>query len=153
MNDSTAAPTATSPSAIAALEAELRLLLGERGVSSELPAREKASIDGSHLSPVIREQLPLGLAELVAFPTTAEQIAATVAAAVRHGIPITPRGKGTGNYGQAIPMSGGLVLDMSKARSIIEVGDGFITADAGATRMSRFGRRVPTRAGSGSAIG
>jgi FAD/FMN-containing dehydrogenase len=113
------------------LETELRELLGERGVSTELAARERASADGSYLSPVIRSQLPLGLADLVAYPSDAEQIAATVAAAVRARVAITPRGKGTGNYGQAIPMDGGLVLDMSRAKTIIEVGDGFITADAG----------------------
>ncbi len=118
---------------IAALAAELRELLGDRGISIEPPALERASADGSYLSPVIREQLPLGVAEIVAWPTSAELIALTVAAAVRHGVPITPRGKGTGNYGQAIPMSGGLVLDMSKARTIAEVGDGFVTADAGAS--------------------
>lgn len=119
-----------------ALEAELRQLLGDKGVSTELAAREKASVDGSKLSPVISEQLPLGLADLVAYPESAEQIAEVIGAAVRHGVPITPRGKGTGNYGQAIPMSGGLVLDMSRARAITEVGDGFITAEAGATMVS-----------------
>ena len=119
-----------------ALAAELRALLGELGVSNEPASLERASIDGSHLSPVIGEQLPLGRAQLVAFPTTAEQIAEVVGAAVRHGVPITPRGKGTGNYGQGIPMSGGLVLDMSKARSIIEVGDGYLIADAGATMIA-----------------
>jgi len=121
---------------IEALAAELVDLLGPKGVSVELAAREKASVDGSRLSPVISEQLPLGLADLVAYPADAEQIAAVVGAAVRHGVPITPRGKGTGNYGQAIPMSGGLVLDMSRARAIVEVGDGFITAEAGATLVS-----------------
>jgi FAD/FMN-containing dehydrogenase len=59
-----------------------------------------------------------------------------VAAAVRLGVPITPRGKGTGNYGQAIPMSGGLVLDLSRARAIVEVGDGFITAEAGVSMVA-----------------
>ena len=118
------------------LTAELRELLGDKSVSVEFAAREKASIDGARLSPVISEQLPLGFADLVVYPADAEQIAATVAAAVRHGIPITPRGKGTGNYGQAIPMSGGLVLDMSRARAITDVGDGFLTAEAGATLVS-----------------
>lgn len=121
---------------ITGLAAELVDLLGEKGVSTELAAREKASVDGSRLSPVISEQLPLGLADLVAYPANAEQIAQVVGAAVRHGVPVTPRGKGTGNYGQAIPMSGGLVLDMSRARAIVEVGDGYITAEAGATMLS-----------------
>jgi FAD/FMN-containing dehydrogenase len=121
---------------IAALEAELRELLGDNAVTVELGARERASIDGSRLSPIIREQLPLGLADLVASPASAEGIALAVGAAVRHGVPVTPRGKGTGNYGQAIPMNGGLVLDLTKAREIVEVGDGYITAEAGATMVA-----------------
>lgn len=127
---------ATASAVLDDFTTELVGVLGEKNVTRELPAREKASVDGSYLSPVLSAQLPLGLADVVAFPTTAEQIAETVALAVRYGIPITPRGKGTGNYGQAIPMSGGLVLDMSKARTIHEVGDGFLVADAGATMVA-----------------
>ena len=115
-----------------ALEAELAELLGPRGVSRDMRQREKASVDGARMSPIIAELLPLGVADIVAFPTSAEEIAQVVAAASRHGVAITPRGKGTGNYGQAIPMPGGLVLDTSRARTIVEVGDGWITADAGA---------------------
>jgi len=125
-----------TPATIDALGAELRELLGERAVSVELAAREKASVDGSHLSPVISAQLPLGLADLVVYPASAEEIALAVGAAARHGVPITPRGKGTGNYGQAIPFDGGLVLDTSRARAVVEVGDGAITADAGATMVA-----------------
>ena len=116
---------------IESLHAKLIEILGPKGASVEPRVREKASVDGAKMSPIITEQLPLGLADIVAVPTTAEQIAAVVAAAVRHGVGITPRGKGTGNYGQAIPLEGGLVLDMSKARAIVEVGDGLITAEAG----------------------
>ncbi|MFT4052136.1 MAG: FAD-binding oxidoreductase [Microbacterium sp.] len=120
----------------AALEAELAAALGPRGVSSDPRQREKASVDGARMSPIIAELLPLGVADLVAFPSTAEQIAQVVGLAARHGATITPRGKGTGNYGQAIPMPGGLVLDTSRARAIIEVGEGFITAEAGASMSS-----------------
>ncbi|MET1005973.1 MAG: FAD-binding oxidoreductase [Propionibacteriaceae bacterium] len=116
---------------VESLYAELAELLGPRGVSVDLRVREKASIDGAKMSPIITEQLPLGIADIVAFPTSAEQIAEVVAAAVRHEVPITPRGKGTGNYGQAIPTYGGLVLDMSRARAVVSVGDGVITAEAG----------------------
>ncbi|MET0147435.1 MAG: FAD-binding oxidoreductase [Ilumatobacteraceae bacterium] len=119
--------------AVAALVDELREVLGDDAVSTDDASLDRASADGSRLSPVITEQLPLGRAEAVAHPTDADAIATTVAAAVRHGVPVTPRGKGTGNYGQAIPMDGGLVLDMSRARTIVEVAPGAITADAGAT--------------------
>ena len=118
---------------IDALAAELRGILGERGVTTEEAVLDRASVDGSRLSPVISEQLPLGRAELVAYPSTAEQVAEVVDAAVRYEVPVTPRGKGTGNYGQAIPMSGGLVLDLSRTRAIVEVGDGYLIAEAGAS--------------------
>ena len=68
------------------------------------PARRPPST-ARRMSPIITEQLPLGLADLVAFPTERRADRAVVGAAVRHGVPITPRGKGTGNYGQAIPMA------------------------------------------------
>ena len=118
------------------LEQELRGILGDRGVSNEPRVRERASADGAWMSPIIAAQLPLGLADLVAFPTSAEQVAQVVGAAARHGIAITPRGKGTGNYGQGIPLHGGLVVDLSRARAIVEVGDGYITAEAGAQMVA-----------------
>src|SRR3546814_12993277 len=88
------------------------------------------------MSPNIAEMLPLGVADLVAYPTTAEEIAAVVAAATAHGVGITPRGKGTGNYGQAIPLHGGLVVDTSRARTIVGVDGDTITADAEIGRAS-----------------
>lgn len=124
------------PDAVLALASELRVLLGPRRATIELRAREKASIDGSEMSPVISDQYPLGLADLVAFPAGADEIAVAVAAAVRHGVPVTVRGKGTGNYGQAIPMHGGLVLDTTKAQAIVEVADGLVTAECGARMIA-----------------
>ncbi len=126
------APTLISRPAIIALAEDLRLLLGGRNVTAEWHALEKASTDQSVISPIIRAQLPLGIAELVAFPSSAAQIQQAVQAAVRHRVPITTRGKGTGNYGQAIPMDGGVVLDTSRAKRVLEVGDGWVTAEAGA---------------------
>jgi len=111
-------------------------LLGERGVSADQRTRERASVDEATMSPIISEQLPLGLADLVAWPTDAEEIAAVVSAAYRHRVPLTPRGKGTGNYGQGIPMRGGLVLDTSRARAVVSITEGVITAEAGATMIA-----------------
>lgn len=117
---------------VLALETELIELLGERAVSTEPRVRERASVDGAPMSPILAARLPLGLADLVVFPTDAAQIASAVAAAARLGVPVTVRGKGTGNYGQGIPLHGGLVIDTTRARAIVEVGEGFITAEAGA---------------------
>ncbi|PCN47792.1 dehydrogenase [Curtobacterium sp. 'Ferrero'] len=125
-----------SPAALEALRTELVALLGERGVSADQKTRERASVDEATMSPILSEQLPLGLADLVASPSSADAIAATLQAAVRLGVPVTTRGKGTGNYGQGIPLHGGLVLDTSRARAVVEVGDGWITAEAGATMVA-----------------
>ena len=69
-------PAGTAPpaTALAALEAELVDLLGARNVTSDLRARERASVDGARMSPIITELLPLGVADLVAWPTTAADI-------------------------------------------------------------------------------
>jgi FAD/FMN-containing dehydrogenase len=126
----------TSTTSLEALHEELSALLGADGVSAELPARERASTDAATLSPIISERLPLGLADLVVYPRSAEEIAAVVAVAHRHAVALTPRGKGTGNYGQGIPMQGGVVLDTRKANAVVAVGDGVITAEGGATMVA-----------------
>jgi FAD/FMN-containing dehydrogenase len=126
----------TTHSAIDALHDELIALLGEDGVSIELTARERASTDAATLSPIICELLPLGLADMVVYPRMPEQIAEVIAACFRHDVPLTPRGKGTGNYGQGIPMQGGVVLDTRRTNQVVEVGDGFIIAEAGATMVA-----------------
>ncbi len=125
-----------SGDSVAALVAELEQLLGVDAVSMDLTVREQASVDGAAMSPLLSAQLPLGLADVVVFVTDADTVPQIISMAVRHGVPVTPRGKGTGNYGQGIPARGGLLLDMSRASRILEVGDGFITAEAGATMMA-----------------
>ena len=72
-------------------------------------------------------------ADIVAFPRTVDEIVAAVRLAHQHRVPITPRGQGTGNYGQAVPLARGIVLDLSRCDRVLEVGDGSIRAQAGAT--------------------
>ena len=111
---------------------KLRDLVGADSVSTDLAARRKASVDWAKMSPILEAQLPLGLADLVVYPSSSDEVAPIVALAVEHSVPVTPRGKGTGNYGQAIPMRGGQVVDLSRASAVLEVGDGYRGAEAGA---------------------
>ncbi|MFE1836643.1 FAD-binding oxidoreductase [Streptomyces sviceus] len=115
--------------------AEAAELLGTDGVIRDPAAREKASCDWAHMSPILSARLPAGHAEAVLRPTAHEQIPGILALAHRHRIPLTPRGKGTGNYGQAIPLYDGAVLDLTGCGRILDAGDGWIRAEAGA-RMS-----------------
>lgn len=118
---------------IRSLTADLEKELGPGAVSTDEAARLSASTDWAHMSPVLEPMLPGGIADVVARPPDAGGIAAAIGAAHRHRVPVTVRGQGTGNYGQAIPLHGGLVIDTSRANRIVAVGDGEITAEAGAS--------------------
>ncbi|WP_440709983.1 FAD-binding oxidoreductase [Herbiconiux sp. YIM B11900] len=101
-------------------------------ISTDEAARRKASVDEAAMSPLLAAQLPLGLADVVITPTRVEEVPVIVSAAVRHGIPLTTRGRGTGNYGQGIPLHGGIVLDLRRLTAVVAVQEGSITAEAGA---------------------
>ncbi|MFN0164645.1 MAG: FAD-binding oxidoreductase, partial [Burkholderiales bacterium] len=55
----------------------------------------------------------------------------------RAGVPVTPRGLGSGNYGQAMPLMGGVVLDLSRLKRVLWVQPGAVRAEAGA-RLSEI---------------
>jgi FAD/FMN-containing dehydrogenase len=58
-------------------------------------------------------------------------VARTLAIAHDHEVAVTARGRGTGNYGQAVPLAGGIVLDTSDLTGGVRVGDGCVDARAG----------------------
>lgn len=86
---------------------------------------------------------------------TAEQVAAALRIAARHRVPITPRGQASSGYGGAIPVRGGLLLDLSPMNRVLAVDPDAATADvepgvvwdALASRLRRSGldlRLCPT---------
>jgi FAD/FMN-containing dehydrogenase len=83
-------------------------------------------------SPVLTSQLERCIAEIVVQPRTEAEIEAVAAAAAKHRIPVTLRGGGTGNYGQSVPLKGGIVLDMTGFDKVIAVDNGSIRVQAGA---------------------
>jgi FAD/FMN-containing dehydrogenase len=54
-----------------------------------------------------------------------------LAFAYNHRIPFTTRGSGTGNYGQSVPLEGGIVLDLSQLNTVLEVTDEYARVQAG----------------------
>jgi FAD/FMN-containing dehydrogenase len=97
----------------------------------EQQLRQK-SHDFHWYSPVLTAQLQNCVADVVVQPRSQEEIAAVTTAAVRHQIPLTIRGGGTGNYGQSVPLKGGILVDMTSFNKIIAVEPGSIRVQAGA---------------------
>lgn len=130
MTDET--PNTAERSALAA--AEIARTLGPGLVSVEAELLLKASSDWSRMSPILREKVPAGryLPDAVVRPTTADEVAQVLRIAYDHDVPVTPRGSGTGNYGQATPFDGGLVLDLRGLDTIRVNDSGTVTAGAGA---------------------
>ena len=62
-----------------------------------------------------------GKPQAVVFPESTEQVAAAVRIAHRFGVPVIPRGAGTGLSGGAIATVGGVIVALTRMKRIIEV--------------------------------
>jgi FAD/FMN-containing dehydrogenase len=79
---------------------------------------EQLSKDFYWYSPVLRKALDGKVAEVVVQPLNAEEIRNVLRYCYQKDIPVTVRGAGTGNYGQAVPLHGGVVLDLMRMDEI-----------------------------------
>ena len=101
----------------------------------------KLSLDYYHFSPILEECLEDKRGELVAFPTTEAEVLQIAELCVRNKIPLTVRGAGTGNYGQCIPLQGGIILDTSKMNQIISLKPGIACVQPG-VKMAAFDKQA-----------
>ncbi len=117
-----------SGAALAALRSELD---GIETIDDAASLRLK-SRDFFWFSPILKPQLEDRRAELVVVPKTRDEVIRVAAACARHRVPITVRGGGTGNYGQAVPLAGGVVLDMGGLDRPVSFAPGVARFEAGA---------------------
>src|SRR5258706_9846867 len=142
MNDRSLHPplrtvTTADPALIARLPAELP---GLDWVTD--PSRiARLSQDFSWFSPVLKRQLADKRAEAVARPRTEDEVRRLVSLCAKLRVPITIRGTGTGNYGQSVPLQGGVVLDMTGYNAFLWGRDGAGRAQAG-MRLSEFEKKT-----------
>ncbi len=91
----------------------------------------RLSQDFNWYSPVLKRQLEGKAAAAAVRPRTEEEIRRLVSVCARLRIPITVRGSGTGNYGQCVPLQGGVLLDMSGYNAFLWARGGAARAQAG----------------------
>jgi FAD/FMN-containing dehydrogenase len=121
--------TAADLSALAACLAEPERLITTPQVV------ERLSRDFYWYSPILKKLLDDKVAEAVVQPTSVQEVQRVLACCYARHIPVTDRGAGTGNYGQAIPLQGGVVLDLARMDTIDSITeDGVVTAGPG-TRL------------------
>jgi len=82
-------------------------------------------------SPILREEAAGKTADLLVTPRTKADVLRVASACARHRVPVLARGGGTANFGQGIPLEGGIVLDMTKLERILWVKDRRVRAEPG----------------------
>ena len=100
--------------------------------TTELIELKRKSRDYFWYSPILYEMLKDECADVVVTPKTESDVIRVAAACARHRIPLTVRGGGTGNYGQCVPLEGGIVLDMAAMNRIEWQKPGSVRVEAGA---------------------
>ncbi|MEM1433498.1 MAG: FAD-binding oxidoreductase [Pseudomonadota bacterium] len=119
-----------------ALVAALKDIVGAEAVLTEARQLQSGSKDSYHFSPVLIPQLDGRMADVIVRPQTQEQLRQIIQLAVRERIPLTPRGAGTGNYGQGVPLFGGILVNTQNLNRLVHisaeeacVGAGYILYD------------------------
>ena len=108
------------------------------------------SKDAFEYSPVLKERLDGCRADLVARPAHVEAVERLAAACAVHGVPLTVRGSGTGNYGQCVPLEGGVVMLTGSLRTVrnLDPRTGVVTVEPGCPmrdldqHLRRHGRQL-----------
>jgi len=96
------------------------------------PARERAAADYHWYSPVLAEALRGKRPDLVVRPRSFDEVLQLAAVCARHHVPLTVRGGGSGNYGQCVPLHGGIVLDATGLARVLRLERGWACVEAGA---------------------
>ena len=82
---------------------------------------DRLSRDFYWYSPILKKELDGKAADIVVQPVSVEEIRDVLLYCYANEVPVTARGSGTGNYGQAVPLEGGVVLDLSRMDAIEKI--------------------------------
>src|SRR6476620_2286255 len=106
-------------------------LIGDVPVTTDMQRVRLRLRDYCWYSPVLNKQLHGKSADIVATPRNEADVIRVAAACAKLRIPLTPRGAATGNYGQAVPLEGGVLLDLTNMTRIEWQKPGLIRCEPG----------------------
>jgi FAD/FMN-containing dehydrogenase len=109
----------------------VRLALAGLDVDASAAGRERAAADYHWYSPVLAARLQGRRPDLVVRPRDQAEVLQLAAACARHRVPLTVRGGGTGNYGQCVPLWGGITLDATALSRVLCIEAGWASVEAG----------------------
>lgn len=116
----------TAPNITAAMEALAHLEIDVNPASVKAKSR-----DFFWYSPVLKDRLDGLVADFVATPKSQDEVIEVLRTCYAHDVPVTTRGAGTGNYGQAIPLAGGCILHLTKMDAVKDIQPGRFVAEPG----------------------
>lgn len=82
-------------------------------------------------SPVLKSRLDHVVADFVVRPRSEAEVIEVLKVCYAHDVPVTTRGAGTGNYGQAMPLEGGCVMHLKHMDAIKDIQPGRVTCEPG----------------------
>ena len=92
----------------------------------------KLSKDYYTYSPILVSLLSDKVGDLVVRPATEAEVLKVAQVCVKHRVPLTVRGAGTGNYGQCVPLQCGVILDLTKMQAVKWIRPGLACVEPGA---------------------
>ncbi len=110
---------------------DLRAIVGDKFVIDRGSRLDRNSRDAFWYSPILKPQLEEKKADVIVQPQTIDQLVQIIAKTVKARVPITPRGAGTGNYGQSVPIHGGVLISTKEMNNIVELTPEFARVEAG----------------------
>lgn len=96
----------------------------------ETPVRA-ASRDFFWYSPVLKDRLDHVTGDFIVRPKTEAEVIEVLKVCHAHDVPVTTRGAGTGNYGQAMPLEGGCILHLVNMNAVKEIAPGRVVVEPG----------------------
>jgi FAD/FMN-containing dehydrogenase len=115
---------------------DLVALLGDVPVITDRTIVRRRSRDFFWYSPILAEELKAVAGDIIVRPRDEADVIRAAAACAKLRIPLTVRAGGTGNYGQAMPLKGGVLLDMTEMTGVVWQKPGVVRVRAGTNILS-----------------